>query len=45
MNKSVYLLLFDTLSTIGSGVFTFTCSFYILQQTGSGVIFGVYLAM
>lgn len=45
MKKSFYLLCFDTLSTLGSGIFTFTCSFYILQQTGSGSIFGMYLAL
>lgn len=45
MKKSIYLLLFETLSTIGSGIFTFTCSFYILQQTGSGALFGSYLAL
>lgn len=45
MKRSLYLLCFDTLSTLGSGIFTFTCSFYILQQTESGSIFGLYLAL
>ncbi|NBK46464.1 MFS transporter [Staphylococcus delphini] len=45
MQKSVILILFSTISTVFSGIFTFACGFYVLQLTGSGSLFGTYLSI
>lgn len=45
MQKSVVLILFSTISTVFSGIFTFACGFYVLQLTGSGSLFGTYLSI
>ncbi|HCU5977380.1 TPA: hypothetical protein K8075_000090 [Staphylococcus pseudintermedius] len=45
MQKSVILILFSTISTMFSDIFTFACGFYVLQLTGSGSLFGTYLSI
>ncbi|EJD8481078.1 MFS transporter [Staphylococcus pseudintermedius] len=45
MQKSVILILFSTISTVFSDIFTFACGFYVLQLTGSGSLFGTYLSI
>ncbi|HGH0776474.1 TPA: hypothetical protein ACJHH8_000102 [Staphylococcus pseudintermedius] len=45
MQKSVILILFSTISTVFSDIFTFACGFYVLQLTGSGSLFDTYLSI
>lgn len=41
--KTASLLLFNSVSSIGSRIFSFACAFYILQHTDSTALFTLYL--
>ncbi|ENK6463278.1 MFS transporter [Staphylococcus pseudintermedius] len=41
--KTVSLLLFNSVSSVGSRIFSFACAFYILQHTDSTALFTLYL--
>ncbi|EGQ3245073.1 MFS transporter, partial [Staphylococcus pseudintermedius] len=45
MNKSIILIIFETISIFFSSIFTFACGFYVLKITHSGSTFGTYLAI
>ncbi|PTJ17680.1 hypothetical protein BU038_05420 [Staphylococcus simulans] len=39
------LLIFDLVSTFGSEIFFFACSFYILRETSNGTLYGFVIGM
>ncbi|NCJ15293.1 MFS transporter [Staphylococcus pseudintermedius] len=41
--KTASLLLFNSVSSVGSRIFSFACAFYILQHTDSTALFTLYL--
>ncbi|EGQ3393071.1 MFS transporter [Staphylococcus pseudintermedius] len=41
--KTTSLLLFNSVSSVGSRIFSFACAFYILQHTDSTALFTLYL--
>ncbi|MFB3221929.1 MFS transporter [Staphylococcus pseudintermedius] len=41
--KTASLLLFNSVSSVGSRIFNFACAFYILQHTDSTALFTLYL--
>ncbi|HEC2157820.1 MFS transporter [Staphylococcus delphini] len=41
--KTASLLLFNSVSSVGSRIFSFACAFYILQYTDSTTLFTLYL--
>ncbi|EJO7149639.1 MFS transporter [Staphylococcus pseudintermedius] len=41
--KTASLLLFNSVSSVGSRIFSFACAFYILQHTESTALFTLYL--
>ncbi|EIZ4629208.1 MFS transporter [Staphylococcus pseudintermedius] len=41
--KTASLLLFNSISSVGSRIFSFACAFYILQHTDSTALFTLYL--
>ncbi|EHS7223480.1 MFS transporter [Staphylococcus pseudintermedius] len=41
--KTAILLLFNSVSSVGSRIFSFACAFYILQHTDSTALFTLYL--
>ncbi|GEP77572.1 hypothetical protein SCA04_18860 [Staphylococcus carnosus] len=41
--RSINLLLFEVISSIGSKIFSFACAFYILQNTQTTSIYSIYL--
>lgn len=43
--RSINLLLFEVISSIGSKIFSFACAFYILQNTQTTSIYSIYLAV
>ncbi|GEP83588.1 permease [Staphylococcus piscifermentans] len=43
--RSINLLLFEVISSIGSKIFSFACAFYILQHTETASIYSIYLAL
>lgn len=43
--RSINLLLFEVISSIGSKVFSFACAFYILRNTETASIYSIYLAI
>ncbi|PTJ49143.1 MFS transporter [Staphylococcus simulans] len=45
MKKGILLLIFDLVSTFGSEIFFFACSFYILRETSNGALYGFVIGM
>ena len=43
--KSINLLAFDVISSIGSKIFSFACAFYILKHTNDPLIYTIYLSL
>ncbi|EMY5623799.1 MFS transporter [Staphylococcus pseudintermedius] len=43
--KTASLLLFNSVSSVGSRIFSFACAFYILQHTDSTALFTLYLTV
>ena len=43
--KSINLLLFDVISSVGSKIFSFACAFYILHTTQTSAMYSIFLAL